>query len=231
MTRAAYRKRVRERIKKKAVNTTKKLHVMTKRDKPLTSEYELKKTRQEINATNRRRAKDMERRVARYLKGMRVPSSGAIAGMKGDCKIPIVGGEEHYYVECKSSAQLAFPLTMLWFDKVLIDTVAMDARFGILVIHFHGKKQDYVFVPSRAMSFLATRSIHGLAIDLIRNDVIPRDIILAGNKMRRVLSLYEESLMQSLITVRGFRTTAFLMESGVWYVFTLEQFRDLMEDV
>lgn len=231
MTRAAYMKRVRDRIKKKAENDKPKLHVMTKRDKPLTSEYELKKTRQEINATNRRRAKEMERRVARYLKGMRVPASGALAGMKGDCKIPLADGEQHYYVECKMSAQNSFPLTIQWFDKVLTDTVAMNSRFGILVIHFHGKKQDYVFVPSRAMSFLAPRSIHGLTIDLIRNDVIAKDITLAGNKMRRVLSLHEESLVQSFVTIRGFRTTAFLMESGVWYVFTLEQFRDLMEGV
>lgn len=204
------------------------------RDKPLTSEEELKKTRREINATNRRRAKDMERRVARYLKGKRVPSSGAIAGMKGDCKIPLEKG--FYLVECKLSAQedkglAKIPLQLTWFDKIIKDSISMDARFGVLVIHFHGKKQDYVFVPSNAMRLLAMHSKFAFDVDYIRNDIIPRDITTVGEKKRSTYDLFEHKLISSLITVHGFQCTAFRMQDGVWHIFSLEQFRDLVDGI
>lgn len=231
-------KRVRDRIKKKAENDKPKLHVMTKRDKPLTSEYELKKTRQEINATNRRRAKNMERDVARYLKGKRVPSSGAIAGMKGDCTIPLENSG-FYLVECKMSAaqdkygNSKIVLTLDWFDKVLKDAQSMNARFGILVIHYFGKKEDYVFVHRDTLAFIRRHfdDVSNTTLDTILRSVIPKNIINTDTKKRSAYGLYQKALEESFIIINGIKSTAFVLSSGIWHVFTLEQFRDLMEGV
>lgn len=217
------------------------LKQQTTRMRPLTSEEDAQRTRQEINATNRRRSKDMERRVAKYLRGTRVPASGAIAGMKGDCVIPLVSG--FYLVECKLSAAQnetdnhpKIILNMNWFDKIIQDAKSMGAKFGVLVIHFHSRKRDYVFIPSHAMQYLALKSKHGFDIDLIRNDVNPTDLSTLNNRRRTIYTLYQNKLEESLITVRGYQAASYLFSSkdtgtALWYVIPLEQYRDLLENV
>jgi hypothetical protein len=232
------RKRIlREKIKKAAESTeVPKKQKLIQRTKPLTSEYELKKTRKEINAINRRRAKNMERDVAYYLKGKRVPSSGAIAGMKGDCTIPLESGG-FYIVECKMSANQdksgnsCIILSLEWFNKVVKDARSMSAKFGVLVIHYFGKKQDYVFVSSSTLRYMAAKSIHEPAINKIIDVVKPIDISTVSGRMRSVYKLVEKDLLSAFIPVWGFSCAAYNMSSGVWYVFTLEQYRDLLEGV
>jgi len=82
----------------------KNAHYRPIRAEPLTSEAVYQRTRKEINATNRRRAGDMERRIAKYLRGQRTPSSGALAAYKGDVTIPLVDKKRKYLIECKLSA-------------------------------------------------------------------------------------------------------------------------------
>lgn len=227
---------LKERIKKKAeAKPRPEKHTEPIRVKPLTSEYELEKTRTEINAINRRRAKEMERRVAKFLKGNRVPASGAMMGMKGDCYIPLVNSGQ-YLVECKLSAHKAYDaptiiLDLRWFDKILKDTKSMNARFGILVIHYHGMKEDYVFVDTSGMRLIAMHSVHGLTVDAIRYEIKPLDISKINNKTRSMYGLQQKVLENMFVTVRGFKAAAFIVSSGVWYVFKLSEFRDLMENV
>lgn len=232
------KQKARERSKrlKKEAERKKKPNTLKRVDKPLTSEYEYQKTRKEINATNRRRSKDMERRVARYLKGLRVPASGAMMGMKGDCYIPLATGGQ-YLIECKLSAakdrqdKPRMTLDMKWFSKIINDYRAMNMHFGILVIHYHGLKEDYVFVPPSGMRLIAMHSTHGLTVDLIRHEVKPVDLVEFNGKPRAVYSILQEKLEEHFITVNGFKAAAFILSSGLWYIFKLSEFRDIMEGV
>jgi hypothetical protein len=55
-------------------------------------------------------------------------------------------------IECKMSAQLDnklgphIRLSYAWFPKLEQDVASMKARFGVLVIHFHGDVTDYVAI-------------------------------------------------------------------------------------
>src|SRR5687767_12460961 len=94
------------RKKKKTPITAKENNARTriKRPIPLTSETQLKRTRTEVNATNRNRARSMEQRIAKYLRGDRTPASGAMAKYKGDITVDFVNNPGKYIIECKMSA-------------------------------------------------------------------------------------------------------------------------------
>lgn len=103
-----------------------------------------------INAKNRRRSKEMERRVMKELGGNRVPMSGA--GMiKGDGQVfnPRIG---YILVECKLSAginkygQQKIVVYYKWLEKIELERSIMNARMPILVIHHLDAKQDYVIL-------------------------------------------------------------------------------------
>lgn len=219
----------RERIKKEALKKPKHKQFVTK-PRPLTSEDELKRARTEVNNTNRRRAKQMERRVANYLKGKRVPASGAMMGMKGDCYIPLLGGGQ-YLIECKLSAnrdaadQPQIVLSLFWFEKIMKDARAMNARFGVLVIHYHRCSPDYVFIPEIAMKLIAAKPSMGLT-----NINIPAlDISTLNGKTRKMYKLPKHYLEAHLVDVRGIKIALFNTPFGLWYVLSLSDFRDIME--
>ena len=74
---------------------------------PITSPEEserLKEERKQRNRLNRQRAKNMERRVARYLGGDRTPQSGA-GNSKGDVAVLFTNRPGRYLVECKLTDQ------------------------------------------------------------------------------------------------------------------------------
>lgn len=229
------RERILKERKKKKAESKPKTDQEIVRNKPLTSVYELQKTRKEINALNRDRAKRMERRVAGFLRGQRTILSGAWSGQKGDCTVPLISGG-NYLVECKLSAneskgESRIILSLEWFDKTLKDARSMNARFGVLVIHYHGKSEDYVFVPGNAMRYIATYSVHGRIIDLVREDILPRDISIINDRKRSVYGLYQKDLEAQFIDVKGIKVAAFILPSGIWYCFYLSQYRDLLEGV
>lgn len=105
----------------------------------------------------RQRSSAMERDVARYLIGRRVPMSGA-GSMKGDCEVETdkIG---RIFIECKYSAShhpLYGPrvrINFRWFDKMHRDAVSMKARFAALVIKYHDQRlSQYVILSTDVLT-------------------------------------------------------------------------------
>jgi hypothetical protein len=124
-----------------------------------------KEERTKINATNRNRARAMEIRIARYLRGKRTPMSGA-GSIKGDVLVHTDRGL--CVVSCKLSAALTrtsepyINLRFSWFDELYKDKAALTslgARFGILVIHWHGFRDDLVFIPIQYLAAITTKPL------------------------------------------------------------------------
>jgi hypothetical protein len=119
---------------------------------PLTSEEHYIQTRQQINALNRKRSKAMERRIAGHLKGRRIPMSGAAAQYKGDVEIPFYNYPGKYIIECKLTAQLnksgipTMTIVFSWLTKIHEEARSMNAKFAVLIVHFQGYGNDYVFM-------------------------------------------------------------------------------------
>lgn len=118
----------------------------------ITSPYgeEVRAKRKSVNAVNKRRGKQLELDVAKYLDARRVPFSGAGA-IKGDVHAKSVFG--NYVIECKMSANwdkaTNGPLIILshaYMTKLFEEVDVMGARFGILVFHYHGGRTKYVIM-------------------------------------------------------------------------------------
>ena len=94
----------------------------------------------------------MELRIAKYLKGHRVPMSGA-GSIKGDCLV-ITDKCGQIYIECKYTAathvdtgEPIIRLDFKWLDKMQRDAEIMRSRFPALVFRYHDKRlSDYVIV-------------------------------------------------------------------------------------
>jgi hypothetical protein len=107
--------------------------------------------RRAINKQSKQRAAEMERRIAKFLLGQRVPMSGAGA-IKGDCDIQTekVG---KIFIECKYSASVdrqgkqRIIVFWSWLDKMYEDAASMKARMAALVFRYHGTRlSDYVII-------------------------------------------------------------------------------------
>lgn len=144
---------------------------------PLSSIEQYTKTRKEINKTNKDRARAMETRIARYLRGSRVPMSGAAKQWKGDCIIPLMNNPGIYLVECKLTQARIYgekvgtiPVKLDWLTKLDYEVKAMNAKFGILVIHFVNFSGDYVFISLKDAKKLITNYNIGHALqDIIQH--------------------------------------------------------------
>lgn len=105
------------------------------------------------NNESKRRSREMELRIAKELRGHRVPMSGA-GSIKGDCLVTTdkVG---QILIECKYSAaqhhtgspRVRFDFK--WFDKLARDVESMvGTRFGAVIFRYHGKRlSDYAIIP------------------------------------------------------------------------------------
>lgn len=129
-----------------------------KRVAPLTKPENLKEARTKQAKTNRTRAGSMERRIAAVLLGDKTPMSGA-GKMKGDVVIPLANQPGRYLIECKLSAQTdngepKIYIKYEWLTKLLDEVMAMRARFGVLIVHFHRQREDYVFINREDLPIL-----------------------------------------------------------------------------
>lgn len=113
------------------------------------------------NAKNKDRARAMEHRISQYLRGKRVPFSGA-GSIKGDVLVrgKHVGG----IIECKMSAgfdavrnQATLIVSFSWLSKIKMEAELMRSLgigFGALVFHYHGIKGDFVLIDLDACRLL-----------------------------------------------------------------------------
>lgn len=107
------------------------------------------------NLQSKRRAREMELRIAKYLLGHRIPMSGAGA-LKGDCEV-VTDKVGKIFIECKYTAgrdksnHPQIRLNFSWFDKMERDAISMRAKFAALIFRYHGLRlSDYVIMPISA---------------------------------------------------------------------------------
>lgn len=181
----------------------------------------------------------MERRVARFLNGARTPMSGASSRYKGDVSVEFINNPGKYIIECKLSDAMSgsnlpqIVIRLDWFAKIQREAIAMRAKFGILVIHYHGLKQDYVFIRSDHLDWVFTRSPYAHVIDhIIQLQLEPKDIMRFDNgKLRTLFALEQRRLIEMFTDVDGFKAGVVNTPDGTYYIFELRQFRDLMEGI
>jgi len=209
------------------------------RPEPLTSEAVYKRTRKQINATNRRRAGDMERRIAKYLRGQRTPSSGALAAYKGDVTIPFADKKKKYLIECKLSAIVGnkgegrIQLVLEWFDKMQRDAISANAQFAILIIHYHQSSKDYVFIRKDHLNWVRKRSILTEQLSALYNADVPTYDLMHfdSGKVRVLYGLLQPVLEKFFTTINGYDVAKVRVPDGEYYILRLDQFRDFMEGV
>lgn len=179
---------------------------------------ERKALRKAINAQNKRRGKQMERRVAKYLGGHTVPMSGAGA-IKGDGMVQHerVG---YLFIECKMSAAIAangeqrLLLQHSWLDKMQIEAEVMNARFPILVFHHHGALQDYVLI--RTDHFIKYFNSHATDPETIINN--------SAKKYWPAIKAQLERLFGDYTVLVGFVT-----DTNTYILCTLRYFKELLD--
>lgn len=205
---------------------------------PMTSEETLKKTRRQITLLNRARSKEMERRIARTLRGRRIPMSGAAAQFKGDVEIPFVNYPGKYIIECKLSAQRnnadAAPeirLQFEWFTKLHMEALAMGAKFGVLIIHYKGYNNDYVFLRREDLQLLIERYevAHNLLPCLTMNGLDLR--IKANGLPRSGHSIYKSVIDTHMQNISGISCAKFILPDTEYLIFYLQDFKDIVEDL
>lgn len=199
---------------------------------PLTSERQLEKTVKERNALNKARSKAMERRIAKVLRGRRVPMSGAAAQYKGDVEIPFENFPGKYIIECKLTAQMkgsepVMRLQFSWFPKLHEEATSMNAKFGIFIMHFHGNNNDYVFVRLDIVDKLIRfyRSPYGLTLQQLLAVSARLDwrTDLKG-KPRSSYSLQRRELEVNMINVNGMRGVRALLPDAEYLILQLVDF-------
>ncbi len=204
---------------------------------PLTSEQQLKKTITERNAKNRARSKAMEHRIAQILRGRRVPMSGAAAKYKGDVEIPFVNYPGAYIIECKLSAQRnvldepKMPIDFAWFPKIQIEARNMNAKFGVLIIHFHGNNNDYVFVRKDVLEKIIYKYETPYADILLRAFDIKNvfDIrYLSNGKPRLRYDLTRNDIENRMIDLGGIYCARFILPDDEYFIVNLTTFRDIL---
>lgn len=209
-----------------------------KRYAPLTSEETLKKVRRQITKLNKTRSKEMERRIARTLRGRRIPMSGAAAQFKGDVEIPFINNAGKYIIECKLSAQRnnadATPeirLQFSWFVKLHLEAIAMGAKFGVLIVHYKGHNNDYVFMRREDVQLLIER--YAIGHNLLPCLTMPGlDLRTKANGMPRSgHSIYKSAIDVSMQLVNGIRCAKFILPDTEYLVFYLQDFKDIVEDL
>jgi len=212
---------------------------MTPRKKypPLTSETTLKKARKDIAKQNRSRAKDMERRIAQVLRGRRIPMSGAAAAFKGDVEIPLINHPGKYIIECKLSSQRnvhdqqRISAYFEWFRKLRYETEAMNAAFGVLIIHYFRGSNDYVFIRREDIQLFIERYNKIELLPLLTLEGL--DVRLKANGAMRVgFDVNKNSIDSRMNESHVFIPAAkYILPDTEYIVLYLSDFRMLMGDV
>lgn len=172
----------------------------------------LPEERRRINRLNKSRARAMERRVAQYLKGNRVPMSGS-GTLKGDCFVPF---DEYrtIYVECKLTQSYQMAMDQKWFYKVQEETKSMRCVFGIFVIHFFGNGGDTV---------------------LLSDDAVEKFHALSGIDISEGAEVWEKEYRAKYVCIprEFFRLkpkTWIDVNEGLWLGLPLSEFREHLEE-
>jgi hypothetical protein len=165
--------------------------------------------------------------------------SGAAAQYKGDVEIPFYNYPGKYIIECKLSAQrksngtdepmirIAFP----WFPKLHEEARNMDAKFGILIIHYLGYNDDYVFIRRHIIDLLTTRYRSPYA-DILTNlaSLAPvLDFRFNKDKPKSGHNLQRKDIEKAMIDISGMRGVKFITPDGEYLIIHLSAFKLITE--
>lgn len=205
---------------------------------PLTSEEHLKKTRKEVNRENRNRSKNHEREVAKLLGGSRTPMSGAHVTAKGDITIKFPDKKGTYLVECKLSAQRYGDIPKIrfdyrWLQKLKDEVKAMEARFGVFVLHYYNNKvlDDYVLIRIQDIKRIQNlTSVHSEALtELSQLEAI--DIRIKNGKETIAHDFLKNTTDRNMQTRNGVKGQVVHMLTGLYLILYLRDFIDIMNGV
>jgi len=195
--------------------------------RPITSQAaldELKAERKERNRLNRQRAKAMERRIAKYLGGDRTPQSGA-GTTKGDVTVLFTSRPGRYLIECKLTELFdrhgpSISISKAWLSKIHLEAQQMNAVFGMLVYRYHGRQDDYVLIRSA--------DLRKVVKDLT-DAVVESSNMLDFSKTKA--KTFAMPLARSLLCKEPPGQVCVMIDYVVYYLMTLERFKELIEDV
>lgn len=154
----------------------------------------------------------MEQRIAKLLKGSRVPMSGS-GTLKGDCFVPL---DEYrtIYVECKLTQNEMMIMPQKWFFKIQQEAKAMRCVFGILVVHFVSESGDWVLIPEHGVRRLEQELEELLPVHSIHETVYSKK----GIAMRR------NFFIENPYTWLQF-------EEGLWTIMPLLDFSQVLQRI
>lgn len=202
---------------------------------PLTSEKVLKDTRARQNALNKNRAHAMEVRIAKMLRGRRVPMSGAAKQYKGDCEIPFINNAGSYLIECKLSADLTsdansrIRLQYSWLTKLQGEVQAMKSKFGILVVHYLNTKGDYVFIRVADAMLLIQRYTCRFSEELLY--LLRESPCIIPTKQTGSLYIEKSKIDEKMLTYQHIRGIRYIFPDSEYLVMSLSDFRSIVENI
>jgi len=171
----------------------------------------------------RARSGQMERNVAAFLLGRRVPMSGA-GSMKGDCEVETekIG---RIFIECKYSAGMdrdgspRIRIDFRWFDKMHVDAVKMKARFAALVFQYHDVRfAKYVIISTDVLQKYDT--LERLTGAEIIDAGMKSGITMTKAMIDMAFSLHERKLPVAILRC----------SRGDYVLTTLQEFKELIHD-
>lgn len=191
--------------------------------KPITSPQaaeQLKAERRERNRLNRQRAKTMERRIAKYLGGDRTPQSGA-GNSKGDVTVLFTNRPGRYVIECKLTELFdrhgpSITISKAWLAKIHREAEQMNAVFGMLVYRYHGKPDDFVLIRTQDMRKVLKSPVEAVS-----------DLSFDNLKTKT----FAMPLARSLVCKEGTGLTCVTIDFVLYYLMTLERFKELIDEV
>jgi|SRR5215216_1206290 len=210
-----------------------------RKNPPLTSAKTLNLERKKTNALNKSRATQMENRVAKVLKGRRIPMSGAAAQFKGDVEVLFENYPGKYIIECKLSAQTKpttkepmIPIRLDWFPKITSQASDMNAKFGVLIVHYKDHGNDYVFVKRTIVTKLMTQ-YESPYTDILEGlmkltPVIDMRFTQAG-KPRAGYDLQRKDIETAMTHVQGFAGVRALLPDDEYLIMHLSTWRVVTE--
>ena len=209
-----------------------------RKNPPLTSAKTLNLERKKTNALNKTRSKQMENRIAKVLSGRRIPMSGAAAQFKGDVEVLFENYPGKYIIECKLSAQKkptgepVIPIDLKWFPKITEEASNMNAKFGILVVHYQDFGNDYVFVkrtivtkPMTQYESPYTDVLEGL---MQLTPVIDMRFTQAG-KPRSGYDLQRKDIETAMVHIKGFGGVRVITPDDEYLIMHLSTWKVVVE--
>lgn len=195
--------------------------------RPITSQKaldELKAERKERNRLNRQRSKAMERRIAKYLGGDRTPQSGA-GNSKGDVTVLFANRPGRYVIECKLTELFdkhgpSISISKAWLSKIHLEAQQMSAVFGMLVYRYHGRQDDYVLIKSSDL-----RKVYKNA----DASSIESGIVLDFSKSKA--KTFAMPIAKSMLCKEPPGFVCVLIDHVVYYLMTLDKFKEIIDDV